>query len=271
MVTTKHLIKENTSQAINFEFNQNLISKLELKPNIPIFNNLFGHDFKAKIVIPDHNKTIQQFYRAQLKHNIDFYNHALNFPPLFSHLGLCITFDKATKIHIHNMDMRLTDTAKALIKKYGAIILKNVYLDSEMRDMGHRNRFPQLNFHIDRNPKQDTHYSLYTRNPFDEEQRFPRTSSTLFIPYLVAYLQGLKEGNDKVADKDGLITSSVLYEAIAIPELLNSVILPHSWNEPEGIGEISIIDNSNLLHASWCSVCFLICSMHCIESSISRI
>jgi hypothetical protein len=251
MATINPPIIADTSKAISFEFNQSLISNLDLNPNTPIVNKLFGNSFKAEIIIPEYFQIIQQYYHSQIKYSIKYYHDNLNLPPLFSHFGICITFEKSTKIHIHDTNMVLSNSVKTLLIKYGAVILKNVYLDAEMRDMGHRNRFPQLNFHIDRNPMQLTHFSVYTRNPFDEEQKHPRSSSTLFIPYLVGYLQGLKEGKDHVADKNGLITSSVLYQPTAIPELLNSIILPHSWNESENTGEISIIDNINILHASY--------------------
>ena len=172
-------------------------------------------------------------------------------PELFKHFGISIVFNEPTEIILHDKNMFLSDTVKSLIDMFGAVIIKNAYLDSEQRDIGHRNRFPQLSFHIDRNPSQVTHYSLYTRNPFDAEQVKPRTSMTLFIPYLVAVLQGIKENNNNIADEDGLITRCDLFKPHEIPNLLNSIILPHTWDEPEGTGEISIIDNATLLHASF--------------------
>lgn len=239
------------NESIKFDIPQDIISKLELNPDATITGNLFGHSYDIKIIITNYSDLIQKFYQPQLEHNLNHYMQNLKLPPLFKHFGICVSFKEPVEIHLHNLEMEMEDSAKQLITKYGALILHNVHLDSEMRDMGHRNRFPQLNFHIDRNPHQDTHYSLYTRNPFDEEQKHPRTSMTVFIPYLVAYLQALKEGRGSIADEDGLITRSELYKPLDIPELLNSVILPHTWDQPEGVGEISIIDNANILHASY--------------------
>lgn len=240
-----------TNKTVKFDIPQDIISKLELNPEKSIAGNLLGRPFESKIIIPNYSETVQQFYKPQLEHNLNHYIQNLKLPPLFRHFGVYVSFKEPVEIHLHGIDMELESSAKQLIAKYGALILHNVHLDSEMRDMGHRNRFPQLNFHIDRNPAQDTHYSLYTRNPFDDEQKQPRTSSTVFIPYLVAYLQGIKEGRGSIADEDGLITRSELYTPADIPELLNLIVLPHKWDQPEGVGEISIIDNANILHASY--------------------
>ena len=237
--------------SINLLITQDVISKLELNPHLPVQGNLNGHAYQIRILIPNYIPQVQQYYKDELKHDLNYYHINLKLPVLFKNFGICIEFKKPTAIHLHNIEMELEGSAKHLISKYGALIIYNAYLDSELRDMGHRNRFPQLNFHIDRNPHQKSHYSLYTRNPFDEEQKYPRTSMTLFIPYLVAYLQGIKEGKGIIADQDGLITRSELYKASQIPNLLNSLILPHTWDQPEGVGEISIIDNANLLHASF--------------------
>jgi len=76
--------------------------------------------------------------------------------------------------------------------------------------MGHRNKFPHLNFHIDRTSKQETVYSMYTRDPFDEEQKYPRESSTLFAANIMGHLQGIKEGSIKPTDKGVKATYSLL-------------------------------------------------------------
>ena len=245
------LTSSQKTSSVKFDISHDILSKLEINPGSEVTGNLLGHAYTAKIIIPNYSELIQKFYKPQLEHAIDYYNTNLKLPLLFKNFGICISFKEPVEIHLHSLEMELESSAKQLISKYGALILYNVHLDSEMRDMGHRNRFPQLNFHIDRNPHQDTRYSLYTRNPFDEEQKQPRTSMTIFIPYLVAYLQAMKEGKGSIADKDGLITRSELYSSIDIPELLNSVVLPHTWDQPEGVGEISMIDNANILHASY--------------------
>lgn len=54
-----------------------------------------------------------------------------------------------------------------------------------------------------------------------------------------------------MVNKKGIISSCVLYDPVVIPGLFNTIILPHHWNEPVGTGGISIIDNANVLHASY--------------------
>lgn len=247
-------MNQNTHQqtsCVNFDLSKDIISSLEKNPNQAYHGSLFGHTYTARIIIPDYVSKVQVYYKDQLKNTIDDYVQSLKLPDIFDSFGVCIAFDEPTEIHLHNEEMQLQQSAKDLMTKFGAVVLHNVYLDSVMRDVGHRNRFPQLNFHIDRNPAQETHYSVYTRNPFCEDQKPPRTSMTVFIPYLVAYLQGIKEGKGNIACDDGLITRSELYTPAEVPDLLNSILLPHTWDQPEGVGEISMIDNANLLHASY--------------------
>jgi len=56
-----------------------------------------------------------------------------------------------------------------------------------------RNIFPDLNFHVDRGGQQESLYSLFTRDPFNETQKEPRTSSTVTIANVAGYLQRLRE------------------------------------------------------------------------------
>jgi len=243
--------EQNRTGPIHFDISQNVISTLQQKPQTALISNVSGHAFKAKVIIPNYIERIKQHYQQQIDTNIDHHIEVNKLPALTKHFGINISFNEPTEIQLHDNDMALENSIKLLIENFGAVIIKNAYMESKQRDIGHRNRFPQLSFHIDRNPAQTTHYSLYTRNPFDPEQVLPRTSMTLFIPYLVAVLQGIKEGKKGISDEDGLITQCDLYKPNEIPDLLNSIILPHTWDEPEGTGEISIIDNSNLLHASY--------------------
>lgn len=133
----------------------------------------------------------------------------------------------------------------------GAVVIKNVYLDSEHRNMGHRNRFPQLNFHVDRSEKQPTHYSMYTRNPFDNEQKHPRKSSTLFVPSIIGYLQSLKEKSIDPASAKGNKGTYTIFTKENMSELVNNIIIEYAWSEVTGTGEISMLDNITCLHASY--------------------
>jgi hypothetical protein len=152
---------------------------------------------------------------------------------------------------MHDDEMNLDDHLRDIVDTYGPLILKNIYIDSEHRNVGHRNRFPHLNFHRDRSASSPTHYSLFSRDPFDSEQVEPRTSSTLFVPNVTAYLQCLKEKKYEQIESSGLIQNCELYLQDDMESLINDIVLENPWKEPHGTGEISILDNRTVLHASY--------------------
>lgn len=236
---------------VRFKYDADIVRQLMKSPSGSVEGNVSGAACKFKIVSPYYVELISKFYHDQLLHDLNYYHDHLNIPVLFSHFGVSVDFYEPTELHLHGEDMTLPEGVKVLLKNFGVLILRNAYLDSSVRDMGHRNRFPQLNFHVDRIPSQISYYSVYTRNPFDEEQKHPRTSSTLFIPTLIAYLQGLAEGKTALLSDKGLINNTLLFNEDNIKEILNTVAVQHSWDQPLGTGEISIINNCNMLHASY--------------------
>jgi hypothetical protein len=50
---------------------------------------------------------------------------------------------------------------------------------------------------------------------------------------------------------NGLIQNSELYLEDDMKSLINDIVLENPWNEPHGTGEISILDNRTVLHASY--------------------
>jgi hypothetical protein len=241
----------NKESGPGFDCDPDITRQLLKNPASSVDGHICGKSCEFKIVSPYYVELISQHYNNQLKHDLNYYHDHLKIPILFSHFGLCIDFNEPTELHLHNEEMILPDAVKVLLKNFGALTFRNAYLDSSVRDMGHRNRFPQLNFHVDRIPSQVSYYSVYTRNPFDEEQKQPRTSSTLFVPMLVAYLQGMVEGKTKLLSEEGLINNAILYNEDDIKQLLNNVVVEHAWDRPMGTGEISIINNCNVMHASY--------------------
>lgn len=241
----------NGEKSSGFDYEPEIIRQLLKNPSESLEGEVNGKACLFKIVSPYYVELIAKHYDRQLHHDLNYYHDHLKIPILFTHFGLCVDFKEQTELHLHDDDMLLPDTVKALLKNFGALIIRNVYLDSSVRDMGHRNRFPQLNFHVDRIPSQISYYSVYTRNPFDEEQKYPRTSSTLFIPTLVGYLQALSEGKTNLLSAHGLINNAMLFNEDDIKEVLDTVAVQHAWNQPTGVGEISIINNCNMLHASY--------------------
>lgn len=232
-------------------FNDHWLNNLLAKPDQSYRATFNNQPYSAHIAIPHYRQRLLSHYSDIVHGDLAGFCQRTEVPPLeFEHYGLIIQFDNATMLTLHDNSMELENSLKEWMKKVGAIIFKNVYMDLEFRHQGHRNRFPQLNFHIDRSSSQPTHYSMYSRDPFDAEQKFPRTSSTLFIPSLTGHLQAIKEQQININDK-GLRNTYTLFTQENISELSNNIILEHSWNEPQGTGELSMLDNNTALHSSY--------------------
>lgn len=233
-------------------FEMSILQSLDKAPQQPAAGKLFGRDVTIRYVIPGIQANIESHYREQLAGStlVDYANR-VDAPIHYRHFGLSIHFREPTELHLHTPELVMDAGLRALIDRVGPVILKNVYIEKATREPSHRNRFPHLNFHIDRSSEQVTVYSLYTRDPFDDEQRFPRTSSTLFIPNIVGYLQAVKEGLVDPANDRGARTAAVLFAEEDVSTLFGQLIVEHRWDEPEGVGELSSIDNRTVLHSSY--------------------
>lgn len=234
-------------------FDLSLLHKLDQSPDKTIRGSLYGKTVTVSYIIPHIQANIQEHYREQVQGSLASFAQAVGAPISYRHFGLCVSFDEPTELRLHTPQPELEMDAglRQLIDTVGPLVIKNAYIEDATREPSHRNRFPQLNFHIDRSSEQGTVYSMYTRDPFDEEQRYPRTSSTLFIPNIVAYLQGVKEGIVDPHAEKGARTAAVLFAEEDVRSLIGKIIVEHRWDEPEGVGEISSIDNRTVLHASY--------------------
>ena len=232
-------------------FNLAWLNKLLAVPDQAVSGVFSNSGYTAKIVIPHYKLRISEHYREEINGNLDQLCTRLKLPLVFKHFGVSITFDNPLQLRLHDDDMNMIESLHHIIKEVGAVIIKNAYLDSEHISMGHRNRFPQLNFHVDRSEKQPTHYSMYTRNPFDIEQKHPRKSSTLFVPSVIGYLQSLKEKSIDPNDAQGNKGTYTIFTKENMSGLINKIIIEHAWNEATGTGEISMLDNITCLHASY--------------------
>ena len=173
--------------------------------------------------------------------------------PRFRHLGLIIEFEQATELALHDDEMRLPSEARVLMEEFGPVVLKNAYLPGNIEDVGHRNRFPHLNFHRDRNEHQPTPYSLFYRNPFDDIQKYTRTASTLFISnqHARAELQATGLGIAPSTDLSHTHLYTEVHNASLIKDYLGTLILEQPWDRVQGTGEICLQDNRQLMHASY--------------------
>lgn len=231
-------------------FNLAWLSRLLASPERHMQGVLDGHAYRAAVLIPDFPRRLMEHYRDII--GGDFKEFCVNaeIPCKFENFGISIDFQAPAELQLHDADMRIDANLCEIMDRVGPIIIRNAYVDAVSRSMGHRNKFPHLNFHVDRTSLQETVYSMYTRDPFDEEQKLPRTSSTLFVANIAGHLQGIRDGLVGPADK-GVRATYNLFKGENISALVNEMLVEHRWDFPEGQGEISMLDNRTCLHASY--------------------
>lgn len=206
--------------------------------------------FKASVVIPHYPEKICSYYDLKSVADLGQMCREAEIEIPFQHFGILIEFDKATQLPLFDEGAVIDEGMRLLIAKFGVVIIRNAFLDSYGRDVEHRARFKHLSFHRDRDPSHPTRFSLYTRSPFCEEQREPRTSSTLFIANIVAKLQIQRE-QPQVRRETGVRTHYEIFEGEDVRSKVGGIIAEHAWNEPTGVGELSMLDNRTALHSSF--------------------
>lgn len=214
------------------------IERLLRDPAAAMRGEASGTEFTSAIAIPDYADNIRRHYGMQ--------PDTAEIPLPFRHFGLVVTFDRPTELDLYDEAFTLDDSARRAIEAFGPLLLRNAYLAKANRD-GQRNIFPSLRFHVDRAPPQTELYSLFCRDPFDPVQKRPRGSSTLFIANTVGLFQAQKEGQDFARVR----CSGNLFMDENVKGLIGRVILEQSWSEPQGVGEIGVLDSRTLLHASY--------------------
>lgn len=232
-------------------FNSNWLNLLTRNPHTAQEGRFGTSDYTAHIALPDYSKRLINQYNTILHGDIYSYSQRVQIPYTYNHFGVIIEFSQPTELELHNDEMVLDEGLRQIIARTGPVIIRNAYMVAKFRDRGHRNRFPHLNFHIDRSENQPTQYSMYTRNPYDEEQQYPRTSSTLFVPSIVGNLQAVKEAQANATSDIGMRGTYTIFNNEEMNTVLNNIVLEHAWDEPQGVGEISMLDNRTALHASY--------------------
>ena len=210
--------------------------------------------YKAKIMIKNFRGNVHKHYQTIIQNCQDSVLKK-KIPPDFQHFGLLIEFEDPLELSIYDLEKNILGNVKDLIHQFGIVIFNNVYMNERQRKEGHTNRFPHLHFHRDRNMAQSTVYSLFCRNPFDPIQKKPRLSSTLFTTSMVAYLQSFKENGEPLKDENIIAPHYDIFKQTeankTMDSVFNSIILEHTWTAPEGTGELTIMDNRRLVHASY--------------------
>lgn len=247
-----NLIYKNKNMARNLEFPRQLMDLLLANPDRTIDGVMHATAYKACIGISHYRHKVTKHYLDLLNGpDLQTLCAETEIPFGFEHFGLVLKFERPIELTMHATDMTLNDDARYIVSRVGPLIIKNAYLEAVVRDYGHRNRFPHLSFHFDRNPQQSTVYSMFTRNPFDAEQACPRKASTLFIANIIGYLQSRKENRTCQHHKKGVQPVYNIFTGADMDEVLGKIVLEHAWNELHGTGEISLIDNRTVLHASY--------------------
>lgn len=231
--------------------NEKLRANLLANPEKTAVGRLAGVPFSARIGIPNYVSEIAGFYADLRVADPRVLSKEFNIPPIFEQFGIVCEFERPLELHMYDDDMVLDERVKELIRQFGPVILRNVYMKKDNREQGHKARFQQLNFHYDRAPYQDDQYSLYVRDPFDPEQKEPRGASTVFISNVVACMQYARQHRLDPFDEACLQNHYILYGSEDILPALGKVVLEQPWNAPSGQGEIIVIDNRTVFHASY--------------------
>lgn len=215
------------------------IDNLLARPLKAIMSRIDQTHFTAEIIVPKYQENIERHYYPAIK--CDDADHK------FAQFGLKITFSEPFELSAYDKDFFLSPHLKGLIATFGLVLFENAYFCEQQRKDGQKNIFPSLAFHVDRGASFENQYSLFVRDPFDEEQKFPRKSGTIILSNQVAKMQGQKEELGKM----DMCSRYDLYTKERVEESFGKIMAYQGWSAPTGVGEICIFDNRTVLHASY--------------------
>ncbi len=238
-------------KSLTAQFDADAFEPLLANPEGQVQGLFEGTPYIARVAIPHYGERISRHYRDILPDGLGAACAGAEIPFDLSQFGLIVTFAKPAEIAVHDANMGLDEEIRALVNRFGPVIFRNATVEESVREKFHRNIFPHLRFHFDRGPNVPNQFSCFTRDPNDSEQRHPRTSSTLFIANIVSWLELVRTGSCTPGGETGVRPNYDLFEGADMAPLLDNIILEQPWSEPEGTGEIAVIDNRTLLHASY--------------------
>ncbi len=198
-----------------------------------------GRRYRASLGIRDYDAGVERHYGQRVA--------GLDMNGRFRHFGLVFELEEPTELALHDSARRLDEGLASLVTRYGPVLFRNAYMDDAARGQCQHNVFKSLNFHLDRGSTQSDHYSLFWRDPFDPKTRMPRTSTTLVLSNAAAYLQALSEG----AEPHAFRQRYDLFQPRVPDGLIGDLLFELPWSAPEGQGEIAVLDNRTVLHASY--------------------
>ena len=231
-------------------FELEALAQLARDPDSEVRGAVNGSPYSARIALPRYGARIAHYFRDVAPGGLPGAIATSRIPFDLDDFGLIVHFEQPAEIAVHGDHMILDDSLRALVDRFGPVVLRNASMVTDARNRFHRNIFPHLRFHVDRGPAMPNQYSCFTRDPLDAEHFLPRESSTLFIANIVACLeQARATGSTLEAAQVG--ASSDLFPKTDMAPLLGEIIFEQPWNEPAGVGEIALIDNRTVLHATY--------------------
>ncbi len=226
------------------------LEALARNPREVIEGKLNGSRYRARIAIPGYGDIVASHFAGACGDGLDQVCRRSDIPFNFQDFGLIFEFDRPVELAIHDAELTLDENLRRIVGRFGPVIVRNAYLPADSRREAQRNIFANLNFHFDRGSNQSSQYSLFFRDPFDAVQAQPRTSSTLFVANIVAHLQYAREHRCRPEDQRWRTRYEIFHDE-ALDALIDRIVLEHPWDEPEGTGEISLLHNRTVLHASY--------------------
>lgn len=236
METNLHILKQT-------------VTNLLAAPKSTATGQYNGVGYRATTGISDFERKITDHYADFIPEDLASVCRQAGMTFDFPSFGLIVEFEKPVQTTLYDDEHVLDINAKEAITRFGTLIFRNAYLTEKFRNQGQRNIFPDLHFHLDRGSNQDNQYSLFCRDPFDAVQKHPRQSSTLITANIIAYLQSQKEGRAPKQGQQALYKD--LFKNEDLSTQIGNTILEQAWTAPEGTGEICLIDNRLVLHASY--------------------
>ncbi len=226
------------------------LAALEAKPTESVEGRVGGRTFQARVAIPHYAENVARHYADLALAGLEQICNATEVARPFRDFGLFCTFDAATELQVHDSDLNLDENIRTLIQRFGPVVITNAYLPERDRKADQTNIFPHLQFHFDRGRNQPTQTSLFYRDPFDPVQAAPRESSTVHCANIVAHLQHAKE-TGQAAESLAWRGFYNIFEDEDLDSLIGNILFEHRWDGPQGTGEIAVLFNGTVLHASY--------------------
>ena len=207
-----------------------------------------GGQVRVAIAIPHYRRRLERHYPDLLSGGLTEATREAELDMPFEHFGVVAEFEQPETVEVHDGSLRLFEAWRALIDRFGPVILRNVRMPGPRPDTDQRNIFSDRSFHIDRGRTQPNRISMFYRDPSDPNHHAPRGTSTLFVPNLTATLQERREGRPASRGQKGKYT---IFQDRDVAPLIGEIILEQPWSAPAGCGEIAVLDNATVVHASY--------------------